>query len=207
MSLVGKVDGRVWRTLAGYREAEEIRHGAAADEQATGGFRKTADLAQPADGLQLHGGGARTADPSAGEYVVSRNNRVGERTHVVARPGDVSEEARMIYVHGVVEHALLQISKQIVEAGALFGRRSADACQQLLGIALSADRLFAQGAVAINRDQAQACYSRLQQILTHDVAMLWLYERKPMFFYNKRLKNVVTGPNGPGDGFGAAALA
>ena len=37
--------------------------------------------------------------------------------------------------------------------------------------------------------------------------MLWLYERKPMFFYNKRLKNVITGPNGPGDGFGAAALA
>ena len=69
------------------------------------------------------------------------------------------------------------------------------------------DRLFAQGAVAITRQEAQACYSRLQQILTHDVAMLWLYERKPMLFYNKRLKNVVTGPNGPGDGFGAAALA
>jgi peptide/nickel transport system substrate-binding protein len=68
------------------------------------------------------------------------------------------------------------------------------------------DRLFAQGAVAINRDQAQASYSKLQQILTHDVAMLWMFERKPMFFYNKRLKNVVTGPNGPGDGFGAAAL-
>jgi peptide/nickel transport system substrate-binding protein len=68
------------------------------------------------------------------------------------------------------------------------------------------DRLFAQGAVAITREEAQACYSRLQQILTHDVAMLWLYERKPMLFYNKRLKNVVTGPNGPGDGFGSAAL-
>jgi peptide/nickel transport system substrate-binding protein len=61
--------------------------------------------------------------------------------------------------------------------------------------------------VAIDRNEAQACYSRLQQILTHDVAMLWLYERRPMFFYNKRLKNVITGPNGPGDGFGAAALA
>jgi len=32
--------------------------------------------------------------------------------------------------------------------------------------------------------------------------MLWLYERKPMFFYNKRLKNVITGPNGPGRRFG-----
>jgi len=68
------------------------------------------------------------------------------------------------------------------------------------------DRLFAEGAVAINRGEAQACYSKLQQILTHDVAMLWMFERKPMFFYNKRLKNLVTGPNGPGDGFGAAAL-
>ena len=66
------------------------------------------------------------------------------------------------------------------------------------------DRLFAQAAVAVSHEEAQACYSRLQQILTHDVAMLWLYERKPVFFYNKRLKNVVTGPNGPSDGFGAS---
>jgi len=69
------------------------------------------------------------------------------------------------------------------------------------------DRLFTQAAVAITRDEAQACYSRLQQILTYDVAMLWLYERKPMFFYNKRLKDVIMGPNGPSDGFGAAHLA
>jgi peptide/nickel transport system substrate-binding protein len=69
------------------------------------------------------------------------------------------------------------------------------------------DRLFAEAAVAISREKAQAHYSRLQQILTHDVAMLWLYERKPMLFYNKRLTDVVTGPNGPGDGFGAVRLA
>lgn len=68
------------------------------------------------------------------------------------------------------------------------------------------DRLFAAGAVAIGREEAQACYSRLQQILTHDVAMLWMFERKPMLFYNKRLKNVITGPNGPSDSFGAATL-
>ena len=61
--------------------------------------------------------------------------------------------------------------------------------------------------MAITRDEAQAHYSRLQQILTHDVAMLWLYERKPMLFYNRRLTDVVMGPNGPGDGFGAARLA
>lgn len=69
------------------------------------------------------------------------------------------------------------------------------------------DRLFARAEIAVSRKEAQACYSRLQQILTYDVAMLWLYERKPVFFYNKRLKNVVTGPNGPSDGFGAARLA
>jgi peptide/nickel transport system substrate-binding protein len=69
------------------------------------------------------------------------------------------------------------------------------------------DRLFAQAAVAIRPGEAQTCYSGLQQILTHDVAMLWLYERKPMLFHNKRLKNVVTGPNGPGDGFGSTAPA
>ena len=67
------------------------------------------------------------------------------------------------------------------------------------------DRLFTQASAAISHDEAQAYYSRLQQILTHDVAMLWLYERKTMFYYNKRLKNVITGPNGPADGFGAAA--
>jgi peptide/nickel transport system substrate-binding protein len=69
------------------------------------------------------------------------------------------------------------------------------------------DRLFAQAAVAVSHEEAQACYSRLQQILTHDVAMLWLFERRPLFFYNKRLKNVIMGPNGPSDGFGAATLA
>ena len=69
------------------------------------------------------------------------------------------------------------------------------------------DRLFAQASVAVSHQEAQACYSRLQQILTHDVAMLWLYERNPVFFCNKRLRDVVTGPNGPSDGFGAARLA
>jgi peptide/nickel transport system substrate-binding protein len=69
------------------------------------------------------------------------------------------------------------------------------------------DRLFNQAAVAISREEAQTCYSRLQQILTYDVAMLWLYERKPPLFHNKRLKNVVMGPNGPADGLGAAVLA
>jgi peptide/nickel transport system substrate-binding protein len=69
------------------------------------------------------------------------------------------------------------------------------------------DRLFAKAAVAVSHEEAQACYSRLQQILTHDVAMLWLYEREPVLFYNRRLKDVVTGPNGPSDGFGAARLA
>jgi len=69
------------------------------------------------------------------------------------------------------------------------------------------DKLFAQAAVAVTQAEAQRCYSRLQQILTHDVAMLWLYERNCLFFYNKRLKNVVMGPNGPADGFGATTLA
>ena len=69
------------------------------------------------------------------------------------------------------------------------------------------DRLFAQAATAVGHQEVQACYSRLQQILTRDVAMVWLYERKPVFFYNKRLKNVIMGPNGPSDGFGAATLA
>jgi peptide/nickel transport system substrate-binding protein len=69
------------------------------------------------------------------------------------------------------------------------------------------DKLFAQAAVAISHQEAQACYSQLQQILTHDVAMVWLYERLPMFFHNKRLKNVITGPNGPSDGFGTTTLA
>ncbi len=69
------------------------------------------------------------------------------------------------------------------------------------------DDLFARATVAITHGEAQSCYSRLQQILTHDVAMLWMFERKPILFHNKRLVDVVTGPNGPGDGFGAARLA
>jgi peptide/nickel transport system substrate-binding protein len=69
------------------------------------------------------------------------------------------------------------------------------------------DRLFNQASVAVSRAEAQSHYSRLQQILTHDVAMLWLYERQTLLIHNKRLKNVVNGPNGPADGFGAARLA
>ena len=69
------------------------------------------------------------------------------------------------------------------------------------------DRLFAQAAAAVSPEEAQTCYSRLQHILTRDVAMLWLFERQPLFFYNKRLKNVIMGPNGPSDGLGAAELA
>lgn len=69
------------------------------------------------------------------------------------------------------------------------------------------DALFAKGAVAVDPVEAQRHYSRLQQVLTQDVAMLWMYERNPMFFYNKRLKNLIMGPNGPADGFGSAALA
>jgi len=69
------------------------------------------------------------------------------------------------------------------------------------------DRLFAQAAVAVSHDEAQACYSQLQHILTRDVAMLWLFDRLPLFFHNKRLKNVINGPNGPSDGLGAVELA
>jgi peptide/nickel transport system substrate-binding protein len=69
------------------------------------------------------------------------------------------------------------------------------------------DALFARAAVAIDPAEAQACYSRLQTILTHDVAMVWLYERDCLFFYNRRLKDVINGPNGPADGLGAARLA
>jgi peptide/nickel transport system substrate-binding protein len=69
------------------------------------------------------------------------------------------------------------------------------------------DALFASAAGAIAHREAQVCYSRLQQILTRDAAMIWLYERKPMLFYNRRLRDVVTGPNGPCDGLGEAALA
>jgi peptide/nickel transport system substrate-binding protein len=69
------------------------------------------------------------------------------------------------------------------------------------------DDLFARAAIAISPTQAQTDYSRIQQILTRDAAMLWMFERKSLLFYNRRLRDVVTGPNGPCDGFGAAALA
>jgi len=69
------------------------------------------------------------------------------------------------------------------------------------------DELFHKAAVAVDPAEVQKHYSRLQYVLTRDVAMVWLYERKPMFFYNKRLKNVIMGPNGPADGFGATVLA
>jgi peptide/nickel transport system substrate-binding protein len=69
------------------------------------------------------------------------------------------------------------------------------------------DDLFAKASAAITHDEAQRHYSRLQEILTQDVAMMWMYERKPLLFYNRRLRNVVMGPNGPCDGLGEAALA
>jgi hypothetical protein len=69
------------------------------------------------------------------------------------------------------------------------------------------DDLFARAAVAIGRADAQQYYSRIQRILTQDVAMLWMFERKSLLFCNRKFRNVVTGPNGPCDGFGATSLA
>jgi peptide/nickel transport system substrate-binding protein len=69
------------------------------------------------------------------------------------------------------------------------------------------DALFHKAAVAVDPAEIQKHYSRLQHVLTRDVAMCWLFERQPMFFYNKRLKDVIMGPNGPADGFGSVKLA
>lgn len=69
------------------------------------------------------------------------------------------------------------------------------------------DALFARGAIALDHAEAFRCYSRIQQILTHDAAMLWLFERKSLIFCNRRLRDVITGPNGPCDGFGDTWLA
>jgi peptide/nickel transport system substrate-binding protein len=69
------------------------------------------------------------------------------------------------------------------------------------------DDLFARAAVAISATDAQRSYSRIQQILTQDVAMLWMFERKSLLFYSKKFRDVVTGPNGPCDGFGATSIA
>jgi peptide/nickel transport system substrate-binding protein len=69
------------------------------------------------------------------------------------------------------------------------------------------DALFPRAAAAIDPAEAQRCYSRIQHILSRDVAMVWLFERYPLFFHNKRLKNVIISPNGPADGLGAARLA
>ena len=69
------------------------------------------------------------------------------------------------------------------------------------------DDLFAKAAVAITSADAQRYYSHIQQILTQDVAMLWMFERKSLLFCNRKFRNVITGPNGPCDGFGATSLA
>ncbi len=69
------------------------------------------------------------------------------------------------------------------------------------------DRLFTQAAVATAPGEAQACYSRLQQILTRDVAMLWMYERAPLLFQHRRVHDLVSGPNGPTDGLGRTYIA
>lgn len=69
------------------------------------------------------------------------------------------------------------------------------------------DMLFSKAANALAHGEAQRYYSRIQNILTRDVAMLWMYERKSVIFHNRRLHNLVTGPNGPCDGFGEAFIA
>jgi peptide/nickel transport system substrate-binding protein len=69
------------------------------------------------------------------------------------------------------------------------------------------DELFSKAATAVNPEDAQSCYSRVQRILTQDVAMLWMFERKPPIFCSKRFRDAVTGPNGPSDGFCDMTLA
>ena len=61
------------------------------------------------------------------------------------------------------------------------------------------DTLFPTAATALSTADAQMHYSRIQNILTRDVAMLWMFERKPPIFYNKRFRDAVTGPNGPSE--------
>ena len=63
------------------------------------------------------------------------------------------------------------------------------------------DDLFSKAAMSANPQEAQNYYSRVQKVLTQDVAMLWMFERKPPIFCNKRFRDVITGPNGPSDGF------
>ena len=72
---------------------------------------------------------------------------------------------------------------------------------------IEVDELFAKAAVSIDHADAQRHYSRIQQILTQDVAMLWMFERKSLLFCSRKFRDVVTGPNGPCDGFGAISLA
>ena len=63
------------------------------------------------------------------------------------------------------------------------------------------DKLFAEAAVAPSDEERQRLYTKVQQLIVEDVAILWLLELEYPTIYRCNIKNLVTTAVGVDDGF------
>jgi hypothetical protein len=121
----------------------QVRRRPAADKKSAGGFRKTAEAAEPIDNRQLDCRRGRAAQPGAVKDIEAGGERVGHCTDKISRPGNEGEEPWVIDVEVVWKNFLFQVSQKRVRIGRRFRRRPAQTRHQFVGRALGADRPFA----------------------------------------------------------------
>ncbi len=116
------------RTSAGLRgaggeEADEVRHVAAAHQQAVAVGGKPNQLGDPADGLRFDLGGDRRQPPGADVLVDRRRQQIAERADRRGARRDVAEESRMSVEERVLEEQLRRFVEQRTRVGAALGQR------------------------------------------------------------------------------------
>ena len=132
-------------------QAGDVGHRSAAHEQASGGFRKSAPPAEPADYLQLKCGSGRAPEPGAIENVEPGGKRVGHGADEIVRPGDEGEKARMIDVKIVWENIALQAREKLMRIGGSIARHAREQRTQGFRIGFCSDRAVAHAREMIRQ--------------------------------------------------------
>ena len=113
---------------AGGEEADEVRHVAAAHQQAAAVGRKPDQLGNPADGLRFDLGGHRRQPPCADVLVDGRRQQIAERADGRRARRDVAEEPRMSVEQRVLEEQSRGFVEQRARVGADARAASARRC-------------------------------------------------------------------------------
>ncbi len=146
VGLVGQIDRRP-RTLAPGaflqrdRQGGEVGRRAAADEQALGARRQSAQLAQPVQHDQLDHRRARRREPGAGEHAEAGGQQIAHCADRVARHGREGEEPGMVDPQPWLEHVAQRRVEHGVGIAARLRQRFAQARLHRLATGRSGDRV------------------------------------------------------------------